>query len=107
MVGHEQRRGSRELHQSPKVEQWIVTSWQMALGQLQLSEEITRLVLRFCPATADVNDADLAPDKLRDQVRIHFFHLIKIHQGIIVKVGGVDLDADELRTVEYLGDGIN
>lgn len=27
MVGHEQRRGSGELHESPKVEHWIITSW--------------------------------------------------------------------------------
>lgn len=79
----------------------------MALGQLHLSEEIARLVLGLCPATADVNYADLAADELRDQMRIYFFHLIKIHQGIIVKVGGVDLDTDKLGTVEYLGDSIN
>lgn len=79
----------------------------MALGQLHLPEEIASLVLGLCPATADVNDADLAPDKLRDQVRIYFSHLIKIDQGIIVKVAGVDLDADKLGAVEYLGDGID
>lgn len=79
----------------------------MALGQLHLPEEIARLVLGLCPATADVDYADLAADKLRNKVRIYFFHLIEIHQGIIVKVGGVDLDADKFGTVEYLGDGIN
>lgn len=79
----------------------------MALGQLHLSEEIARLVLGLCPAAADVNYADLAADKLRDQVRIYFFRLIKIHQGIIVKVGGVYLDTNKLGAVEYLCDSIN
>lgn len=107
MVGHEQRGAAGELDQSPKVEYGIIARGQVTLRQLHFPEELARLVLGLCPAAPDVDDSDPAADKLGDQIRVDLFHLIEIHHGVIVDIGGVDLDTYILGAAEYFGNDIN